>query len=141
MNESVQAFAIKKVWGMKAVKGIFVLLVVFLISGCVTMGSQRLLLNQGVSFDRYDEVKHIVVEEAASNGFSELTSEIKPSKHNNWEGQLYFKLVTPNGTDQLFVELSKKDGRILVYMHGAGTRANPDSAIKAIQERLDKAGM
>ena len=26
-------------------------------------------------------------------------------------------------------------------MHGAGTRENPDSAIKAIQERLDTAGL
>ena len=105
------------------------------------MGSQRLLLNQDVSFEQYDRIKHIVIEEAASNGFSELSSEIRPSEHNNWEGQLYFKLITPNGTDQLFVELSKREGKIMVYMHGAGTRSNPDSAIKAIQSRFDKEGM
>jgi hypothetical protein len=98
-------------------------------------------LSKDVTFAQYDKLKRIVVEEAASNGFSELTSEIKPSKHNEWQGQLYFKLETPHGTDQLFVELSNKDNRILVYIHGAGTRTNPDSAIKAIQERLGKEGM
>lgn len=126
---------------MKKISLGFIAIVLTLISGCISGGTERLLLNEKVSFDRYDEIKHIVVEGAKLNGFSELTSEIKPSKYNNWEGQLYFKLVTPNGTDQFYAEFEKRNGKILVYMHGAGTRANPNSAIKTIRDGLDKAGM
>ena len=112
-----------------------------LVFGCVSMGSQRMLLDKSVTFDQYDKIKRIVVEEAANNGFSTLTSEVKPSEHNGWKGQLYFKLVTPAGTDQLYAEMSKRDGHIMLYIHGGGTRANPDRAIKAIRARLEKEGM
>ncbi len=106
---------------MKAIKSVVAIYIIFFISGCITVGSQRLLLSQDVTFEQYDKLKRIVVEEAALNGFSELTSEIKPSKHNEWQGQFYFKLETPHGTDQLFVELSSKNNRILgVYEEYSG---------------------
>ena len=126
---------------MKASKSMLVICIALFISGCVTMGSDRFLLDKNVTFEQYNKIKQIIVEEAGSNGFGTLTSEVKPSEHNNWKGQLYFKLVTPNGTDQLFAELSKREGNILVYIHGAGTRANPDSAAKAIRARMEKEGM
>jgi len=112
------------------------------ITGCsLKIANERILLNENVSFNKYEEIKKIVINQAKSNGFSELTSEVKPSKYNNWDGQLYFKVVTPSGTDQLYVEFSKKDSRIMLYMHGGGTRANPNSAIKSIQGRLDEENM
>ena len=126
---------------MKASKSVLVICIILFISGCVTLGSERFLLNKNVTFEQYNKIKTIIVEEAGSNGFGTLTSEVKPSEYNNWEGQLYFKLVTPNGTDQLFAKLSKKEDQIMVYINGAGTRANPDSAAKAIRARMAKEGM
>jgi hypothetical protein len=126
---------------MSTINRVLMICITFFISGCVTIGSDRFLLEKSVTFDQYNLIKQIIVEEAGSNGFGTLTSEIKPSEHNNWEGQLYFKLVTPNGTDQLFAEFSKKEGQISVYIHGAGTRSNPDSAAKAVRARLTKIGV
>lgn len=114
-----------------------ILLILCILTSCVTMGSQRLVLRQNLfTSANYTSVKQIVVEEAANNGFSQLTSEVRPSEFNGWKGQLYFALVTPNGTDQLFVEFLRQGEGVSVHMHGAGTRANPDSASKAIAARL-----
>ena len=105
---------------------------------CVTVSNQRFALKQETVATNYPRIKQIVVEEAANNGFSQLTSEIKPSAYNDWKGQLFFQLETVNGTDQLFVEFKKVDTGISVYVHGAGTRSNPDSAAKAIEARLSQ---
>ena len=126
---------------MQVFKSMLVFCVVFFISGCVSIGSQKLLLNQDVSFEQYDKIKHIVIEEAASNGYSKLMSEVKPSEYNNWKGELYFKTETIYGTDQLTVEFEKVGEGISVYIHGAGIRGNAESATKAILGRLDKAGL
>ncbi len=104
--------------------------------GCVTLGSEQLLLKQAVFSSSYAHIKSIVLEEAANNGFSQLTSEVKPSEFNQWKGKMYFALVTPNGTDQLFVEFQRQGDSVSVNIHGAGTRGNPDSAAKAITARL-----
>lgn len=116
-------------------KLVFLMLAISLaMSGCITLAHDRTALRSGLVQSKYDKIKKIVLEEAANNGFSQLTSEIKPSEFNEWKGKLYFALKTPNGTDQLFVEFDRDS----VYMHGAGTRSNPDSAIKGIRARIDK---
>ena len=107
-----------------------------LLQACVTLANERLVLKQDTFVDNYPRIKQIVVEEAANNGFGTLTSEVKPSQFNGWKGKFFFSLVTPNGTDQLFVEFEKKDEGIAVHIHGGGTRTNPDSASKAIAARL-----
>ena len=74
---------------MKVVNSLFVSCIVVLISGCLSVGSLGLKLDDNVSFEQYDQIKRIVVEEAASNGFSTFTSEIVPTEYNNWKGHWY----------------------------------------------------
>ena len=114
------------------------ILIALTLQGCVTMGSQRFALKPETITSNYAQVKQIVLEEAANNGFKELTSEIRPSEYNGYEGRLFFQLKTPAGTDQLFVDFKKTDVGVSVNVHGAGTRSNPDSAAKAIQARLSR---
>jgi hypothetical protein len=111
-------------------------LVVSLLQGCVTVGSERLVMKEDTFATKYSNIRQIVIEEAANNGFSTLTSEVKPSEFNSWKGRLFFQLVTANGTDQLFVDFEKKAGGVSVWAHGAGTRGNASSAAKAIAARL-----
>lgn len=122
----------------KVTKAVVGVLIAMTLQACVTMGSQRFALKPETITANYSQIKQIVVEEAANNGFKELTSEIKPSEYNDWKGQLFFQLKTANGTDQLFVEFKKMGTGVSVYVHGAGTRSNPDSAAKAIQARLSQ---
>lgn len=114
----------------------FGFLIAVTLQACVTMGSQRFTMRTETFATNYPKIKKIVVEEAANNGFSELTSEVKPSRYNDYEGQLFFQLKTGNGTDQLFVEFKKVENGVAVNVHGGGTRANPASAAKAIEARL-----
>jgi hypothetical protein len=113
-----------------------IMAVVLSLSGCVTTGRGAVVFSRGLQPAEYESIKKIVVEEAANNGFRELTSEVKPSEFNNWKGQLFFSLKTPNGTDQLFVEFERQASGVTMKMHGAGTRSNPDRAIKAIAARV-----
>ena len=119
--------------------GLMLLLAVVLVAtGCGTMGVARFTLGPDLFDDnQYETIRKIVIEEAASNGFSRLTSELKPSKYNNWKGELYFKTETIYGVDQLTVEFKKVEEGICVYIHGAGIKANAESAEKAITARLD----
>ena len=71
-----------------------------LIYGCITMGSNVSYIKKDVFINKYIVIKKVIIEEAANGGFASLTGEIKPSQYNNWSGQLYFSLKTPNGTDQ-----------------------------------------
>ena len=96
------------------------------------------MLRQDLLVNQYDAIKKIVIEEAANNGFYPFPIEVKPSQFNNWKGQLYFSRATPMGTDQLFVNFKSQGDKISVYMYGAGTKASPDSAIKAITARLSQ---
>ncbi len=121
---------------LKPLRHVVLLVLLIIVAGCVTLGSSRLLVKQDVFAANYEAIKRIVLEEAANNGFGQLTSEVKPSTFNRWKGQLCFALVTPNGTDQLFVEFQRQGDSVSVYTHGGGTRANPDSAAKAIEARL-----
>lgn len=116
---------------------IFAILTVIL-NACVSMGNARLSATQDEFVRNYPLIKSIAIEEAANNGFGALTSEVKPSKYNNWKGQLYFSLVTPNGTDQLFVKFERKGDSVGIWVHGAGTRGNADSAAQAISARILK---
>jgi hypothetical protein len=107
----------------------------FFLIGCgIKIGSANLDIKQDLIVNKYDTLKEIVIEEAKNNGFTQLTSEIKPSKYNDQKGRLFFQLVTPHGTDQLFVDFDNGN----IYMHGAGLRSNPESAIKAITFRINE---
>ena len=112
--------------------------VIFLQACSMTLGNERMMIKQDSFVSNYPKIKEIVVEEAANNGFGTLTSEVKPSQYNNWKGKLFFQLKTAAGTDQLWVEFSQRDGDIDVWVHGAGMRANADSASKAISARLSQ---
>ena len=109
-----------------------------ILTACVSMGSAHLLATQEELLKNYPQIKQIVIEEAANNGFGTLTSEVKPSEFNNWEGELFFQLKTANGIDQLFVTFRNRPQGVDIWVHGAGTRSNPDSAAKAISARLAK---
>jgi hypothetical protein len=116
-------------------------LLLLLLAGCgMTVAGQHLLLPQDLVDNKYDAVRTIVVEEAANNGFGTVASEVKPSKYTDYKGSIYFKLQTAAGTDQLTVELTPKEGKVSVYVHGAGTKGNADGAIKAITARLEQLG-
>jgi hypothetical protein len=104
--------------------------------GCISVGNQRLVIKEDTFQAKYATIKQIVVEEAANNGFSTLTSEVKPSQYNDWKGRLFFQLKTVHGTDQLFVDFKKTPEGITVWTHGAGTRGDASSASKAIAARL-----
>jgi hypothetical protein len=104
--------------------------------GCVAIGNERLVIKEDTFQAKYSTIRQIVIEEAANNGFSTLTSEIKPSEYNNWKGRFFFQLITANGTDQFFVDFKKTPEGISVWTHGAGTRGDASSAAKAIAARL-----
>ncbi len=120
----------------KFLKVFLCIFAVLLLQGCVSLGSERLVIEEDTFASKYSSIKQIVIEEAANNGFSTLSSEVKPSQYNGWDGRLFFQLVTPNGTDQLFVDFKKSAEGISVWAHGAGTRGNANSATKAIAARL-----
>lgn len=123
---------------MKALNWLCVLAGAAVLAGCISTANTKFLVKRD-SFNRnYNEIKAIAVQEAANNGFGTLTSEVKPSEYNDWTGRLFFQLKTANGTDQLFVEFRSQDDAVNVWVHGAGTRSNPDSASKAIQARVGK---
>lgn len=107
-----------------------------ILTACISMGNARLSVTQDEFVKNYPRIKSIVTEEAANNGFGILTSEVKPSEYNDWKGQLFYQLETANGTDQLFVEFDKTANDMNVWVHGAGTRGNANSAAKAISARL-----
>jgi hypothetical protein len=121
-----------------------VLLLVVMSSGCgidliMNMhynGGTDVTIKQAIFEKKYNTVRKIILDAAAENGFSQLTSEIKPSAHNDWKGKIYFALKTLSGTDQLEVEFTRKDNLMSIHMFGCGTRSNPDSAIKEIETRL-----
>lgn len=100
---------------------------------CVSIGNTKFAISKDLFQQNYASIKAIAVEEAANNGFGTLTSEVKPSEFNDWKGSLFFQLKTANGTDQLFVDFERAEGGVRIWVHGAGTRSNPDSAAKSIQ--------
>jgi hypothetical protein len=112
--------------------------IALLTQGCISVGNQRLVIKEDTFEAKYPAIKQIVTEEAANNGFGELTSEIKPSQYNNWKGRFFFQLKTVNGTDQLFVDFKKEPDGISVWVHGAGTRGDANGASKAIAARLSQ---
>lgn len=113
--------------------GSLVLFSLFFLVGCgMKMGDSKLDIKPELVLNKYDTLKAIVIEEANNNGFSQLTSEIKPSKYNEQRGRLFFSLKTPFGTDQLIVDFDNGN----ISMSGAGLRSNPESAIKAITFRI-----
>lgn len=122
----------------RATKIFIGIVVASILAACISVGSVRLLATHEEFERNYSQIKKIAIEEAANNGFGTLTSEVKPSKFNNWEGELFFQLKTANGTDQLFVTFRNKPDGVDIWVHGAGTRSNPDSAAKAISARLVK---
>jgi len=114
-------------------KKYLVCLTLFLVTGCgMKIANDSFDVKEELVVNKYETLRKIVIEEAGNNGFSQLTSEIKPSKYNEQKGRLFFSLKTPMGTDQLFADFDKGN----INVHGAGFRSNPESAIKAITIRI-----
>ena len=118
-------------------KAVLLLLVGVLVQGCITMGNERFTMDPSKFAAKYPAIRQVVIEEAANNGFGTLASEVKPSEFNDLKGQLFFQLRTANGIDQLWVEFVKRPEGVAVWTHGAGTRGNANSAVKAITARLN----
>lgn len=114
------------------------LLALLVLSGCGTVGSHRLAVRQDTFDKRYDTIKQIVLEEAANHGYSQLTSEVKPSKFTTGKARLYFAVKTGAGTDTFTVEFRPAASGVEVYMHGGGTKADAKGAIRAIAARLQE---
>ena len=117
-------------------------LLILLFACGVSVGHQNLVLPEDVVANQYEAVRTVVVEEAANNGYGAApTSEIKPSKYNNYKGKIYYALTTGAGTDQLTFTLDPaENGKVAVNINGGGTKGDPKGAIKAITERLQKLG-
>ncbi|MDB5904568.1 MAG: hypothetical protein JWM26_3446 [Betaproteobacteria bacterium] len=99
-------------------------------------GNVRLVGTQQQLERNYAAIRNIVLEEAKNNGFPNPGAEVRPTASNGWRGRFYFSLQTGMGTDQLTAEFRPKDGAVELYMHGAGNRADPKGAIKAVTERI-----
>lgn len=125
-----------KILTISTIMALYLTGIALITQGCITVGNERLVIKEDTFQAKYSTIKQIVIEEAANNGFSTLTSEIKPSQYNNWKGRFFFQLTTAGGTDQLFVDFKKAPEGISVWTHGAGIRGNANSASKAIAARL-----
>ncbi|MCA1773831.1 MAG: hypothetical protein LC677_14985, partial [Halomonas sp.] len=119
-------------------KKIILISLLTIVAGCVSVGWEQLTLSKSTFENQYPQIKKIATEEAANYGFSDLTSEVKPSQFNDYKGRLFFQLETTNGTDQLFVDFSPDPQGVAVKVHGAGTRGDADAAAQAISARLKK---
>lgn len=118
-------------------KKLTLLISLLILNGCggAMVATKCYQLPANATATKFDKIKKIAVEEAGKYGFPQLTTEIRPTKHNNFEGNLIFKTETSHGTDSLFLDFEKKD---VLCVHGGGLVARPDTAIAAILERLDK---
>jgi len=111
---------------------IMLALTIIMMSGCGHLVQKQCLqLQSGQVSAKYDKIKRIAIEEAKNNGFDGLPNENKPSKYNDYVGQLLFQLKTADGTDSLFVRFNHDN----VCISGAGMVARPDTALKAIFDR------
>jgi len=102
------------------------------LSACVTLANEGFKLRLSDFETHYGEIKAIVIRDAADNGYSNLTSYVKPSQYNGWKGNMYFAVKTGYGTDQLEVEFSRDGDYEYVYINGGGVEGNPNSAAKEI---------
>ena len=117
-----------------------ILVLLICIAGCasLTMGRGEISLREDLILNEYVKIRGIIIEEAASNGFPALRSEVKPLEINKWKGKLYFTVKTAAGWDNLTVKIQRKGDNFVVEMIGAATVANPKGAIKAIEARLSE---
>jgi hypothetical protein len=114
-------------------KKIFCLLLTLLLTACGTLAkTQCVMFQPGIVTAKYDKMKSIAVEESKQYGFDKLTTEIKPSKYNNFVGEMSFQTKTTNlGNDVLNIQFDHDK----VCFQGIATTARPDTAIKAILDR------
>jgi hypothetical protein len=122
----------------KSKYSITILLFLILITGCVSMGREKINLREDLILNEYAKIRRIVIEEAANNGFPTLKSEIKPLEINEWKGKLYFTEKTAAGWDNLTVKFKRKGDTFVIDMVGAATVANPKGAVQAIKARLSE---
>ena len=111
-------------------------LLVCLLSACVTVTSQAVPVREGEIENRYAQIRQIVIEEAANNGYGQPTQEVKPSTYNNWRGILAFRVQTLHGHDNLQVRVERQGSELVLKFVAAGAVANADSAVKAIKARV-----
>lgn len=107
-----------------------------LLSACVTVTSQAIPFREGDIEKQYAQIRQIVIEEAANNGYGQPTQEVKPSIHNNWRGILAFRVQTLHGHDNLQVRVERQGSELVLKFVAAGAVANADSAVKAIKARV-----
>jgi len=112
------------------------LFLLIFIAGCVRMGRGQINLREDLVLNEYVQIRKIIIEEAANNGFPTLKSEVKPLEINGWKGKLYFTLKTEAGWDNLTVNIKRKGDNFVIDMVGAATVANVKGAVKAIKDRL-----
>ncbi len=125
---------------MKAKNRFSATILLFLIfaAGCVSMGRGKIDLREDLVLNQYVEIRRIIIEEAANNGFPTLKSEVKPLEMNGWEGKLYFTVKTQSGWDNLTAKIKRKGDKFEVELIGAATVANPKGAVEAIKTRLSQ---
>lgn len=122
----------------KLFKLLTVVLLVVTLQACVSMSSQQFAIKPEVFNANFAQIRQIIIEEAANNGYPQLSSEIKPSEYNNYEGKMLFMLNNGMGTDSFVAEFKRANGGIAVWVHGVGAKTNPESAAMAIEARLKK---
>lgn len=116
---------------------IFFLAIVLIVAGCGSVASRDLYISEDVLATKYTSIRSIVIEEAARNGYSNLTSEVIPTAANNWKGTLYFTTKTTHGTDNLEVEFQNRGGNHRIWIHGAGAVADADGAADGMRARIN----
>ena len=114
------------------------LFLLIFITGCVSMGKGQINLREDLVLIEYVQIRRIIIEEAANNGFPTLRSEVKPIEINGWKGKLYFTLKTEAGWDNLTVNIKRKGDNFVIDMVGAATVANVKGAVQAIKARLNE---
>ena len=115
-----------------------ILLLLMFATGCVSMGRGKIDLREDLVLNQYVEIRRIIIEEAANNGFPTLKSEVKPLEINGWDGKLYFTVKTQSGWDNLTAKIKRKGDKFEIELIGAATVANPKGAVEAIKARLSE---
>lgn len=92
---------------------------------CITM-----LDNRGITY--HDKIKRIAIEEAANNGFEGVGLYVKPTKRNNWTGELKLVHKRSADTDWLSLEFEKN----MICFRGIALEAKTKEAVSAIKDRL-----
>jgi len=97
---------------------------------CLTLPNNKVVEN-------FDKIKNIAIEEAKNNGFEELNNDfIKPSKYNDWKGQMsfYHDAHYKIGSEYLKLRFDKND----IWFSTDAAEADGKTAITAMKDRISK---